>query len=561
MKEQIKQIFETNRTMIQLLDDAVYNFRRQNLDVALRTGILVINKLTSFIPEILKIQDLLNETGIVQIEQDSINQMLTEILDTQEKGDYVLLGDLYELKLEQFLSEIQQALFQLIEETPFVRYSYEDACKKIIESDEKLGVFLSKKSVKKTDFEEFSMEYCTNGDITAARILEGRPYYLHSNHKPVEAGMHLAWSWYKPQKTQYLVFGLGLGYHAEELGKIDETIEIIVYEPELKMIQLAAQYGVLIEFLENPKHRIVYDPELNQLYTGLKNTGLESEFVVHYPTLQGMKEGTLKEKMENYFLQYSSIENQIRLMHGNFRENIKNVPECISKMRSQWEGKTAYIIAAGPSLDKNMEELKKVSRESVVIAVGTVFRKMKKENIPIDYVIVSDANERVIGQIYNLEQEQTPLLILSTAYHGFAEKYQGPKYLIFQEGLEESEEEAEKRGAFLCKTGGSVTIVALDLCAKMGISKIVTVGLDLAYTDNFVHARDTSRRHISDIKHLRLRNDIYGREIYTTKSMDKYRVWIENWIEEQKYIEFINATEGGVNIKGMKNAALKDVVD
>jgi hypothetical protein len=102
--------------------------------------------------------------------------------------------------------------------------------------------------------------------------------------------------------------------------------------------------------------------------------------------------------------------------------------------------------------------------------------------------------------------------------------------------------------------------VALDLALKMGCRKIVTLGLDLAYTNNYVHAKDTSRRNISDVKDLRVIEDIYGKEVYTTRSMDQYREWIERHIKNFSDVAFYNATEGGANIKGMKNVALKDMV-
>ena len=43
--------------------------------------------------------------------------------------------------------------------------------------------------------------------------------------------------------------------------------------------------------------------------------------------------------------------------------------------------------------------------------------------------------------------------------------------------------------------------------------------------------------------------------------MDKYREWIEAHIEYIKDVEFYNATEGGANIRGMKNVKLKDVIE
>lgn len=391
---------------------------------------------------------------------------------------------------------------------------------------------------------------------------DGKAVYLHSNHKPVLAAYHLAKSWYKQEKSQYIIFGFGLGYHADQLGKLDETLDITVFEMDQKVIELSKTYGVQKAFLENPKHKLVYTKDFVELLKEMDTLTESGSFVIHYPSLQIMKDSAIKKRLENYFIRYSSVENQMSLLIGNFRENQISVPNSVYELQEKWKGKTAYIVVAGPSLDGNVQELKNVNKEtSIIIAVGTVFRKMVKEQIPIDYVVISEANQRVLGQISGMENQKIPLLLLATAYHKFAKEYQGPKYLVYQDEFELSEEAAKERNGFTVKVGGSVTTVALDLAIKMGCKKIITVGMDLAYTNNYVHALGTSRRNISDVKNLRVIVDIYGKEVYTTCSMEMYREWIEHHIKDVKDVTFYNATEGGAAIKGMKNVILKEVIE
>jgi hypothetical protein len=45
--------------------------------------------------------------------------------------------------------------------------------------------------------------------------------------------------------------------------------------------------------------------------------------------------------------------------------------------------------------------------------------------------------------------------------------------------------------------------------------------------------------------------DIYGNPIKTTKVLNIYRKWIEERIKNVRDIEIIDATEGGMKIKGM----------
>lgn len=527
----MEKMFYENQMVLQDIHLAVKNFHVQNYDRALRLGSQILEKMEGLVREYVEHADEINQTGFAQIDLQQIQEMLLRILKTQQDRDYVLLADLYELELAAYIEAVQQALFQYVSE--------ED-----LQADA-----------------PYFIEFCTNGECTLAKEAEGRKFYFHSNDKPLLAAYELAESWYKQDKSQYIIFGFGLGYHAYFLGKIDETVEIIVYESDENVIALSEKYGVKEKFLKNPKHKLIYDRNQSKLWKGLSGMTDSGTFVIHYPSLQVMEASSIKIRLENYFIQYNSVENQMGMLIANFRENQKNVPDTVYQLSDSWKGKTAYIVAAGPSLDQNFHELKKVNKEhSMIIAVGTVFRKMVKEKIPIDYVVISDANLRVREQIRGIEDQQIPLLLLSTANYKFGEDYKGPKYLIYQEDFILAEEAAKKKNGFTCKVGGSVSTVALDLALKLGCRKIITLGLDLAYTNNYAHAKDTFRRNISDVKDLRVIEDIYGKEVYTNCSMDQYREWIERHIKNFSDVAFYNATEGGANIKGMKNVALKDMV-
>ncbi len=530
MNEALQKIFQENQALLQLIDVAVANFHIQNFDKGLRLSDKILARLNNLIVAYVEQAKEIGETCGFELDIEQIKGILLPIMKAQQESDYVLLSDLYQLQLACYVESMQQALFQLISEERIQRNDY-------------------------------IVEFCTNGEYTLAKQQGERTIYLHSNHKPMFSAYELAKSWYKPDKSKYIIVGFGLGYHAYQLGELDETIEIVVFENDREVIELSEKYGLKKEFLLNPKHQLIYDADQSKLLKELSNLTEEGSFVIHYPSLQLMEQCDIKQKLENYFIQYSSVENQTSLMTSNFRENQANVPESIYQLKEQWNGKTAYIVAAGPSLDYNFQYLKEVKKEnSIIIAVGTVFRKMVKEQVPIDYVIISDANERVRAQINGVEDQQIPLLLLSTTNYRFGRDYQGPKYLVYQEGFVLAEEAAKKQNGFLCQVGGSVSTVALDLAVKMGCKRIITVGLDLAYTNNYVHATDTSRRNIADVKNLRVIDDIYGKEVYTTCSMDKYREWIENHIKGIKGIEFYNATEGGANIRGMENVKLKEMI-
>ena len=372
----------------------------------------------------------------------------------------------------------------------------------------------------------------------------------------------MANSWYlsAEEKSEYIIYGYGLGYHVKELSNLDRNIKIEIYESDINIIQLACVYTELTSISNNPNINLIYDPDFSKIFNRIKSLGSDTEFVIHYPSLRNIKNPSIRKSMENYFIQYSSMNNQRRLLNGNFNENILNYDSMMNELRETFSGRDLYIVASGPSLDKNFMQLREIRKNAIILATGTVLKKLINAGITPDYFIVTDANSRVYEQISGFENIQVPMLLLSTAFKDFAKKYQGKKYMICQKDYSKAEKYASLKGDMLFETGGSVSTTALDIGISFGCRRIIFVGLDLAYTDNFVHANDTSQRDLICTEGLWQVEDIYGNMVYTNRTLDIYRGWIEKRIRGVENVEFIDATEGGAKIQGMKIMKLSECI-
>lgn len=169
-------------------------------------------------------------------------------------------------------------------------------------------------------------------------------------------------------------------------------------------------------------------------------------------------------------------------------------------------------------------------------------------------------NQRVIYQVTGLEDNPAKMILLSTVYKGFANIYKNTKYITFQKDFDLAEEYCKEKGYHLYQTGGSVSTTALDIGITLGVKRIIFLGLDLAFTNNYVHAEGTLSRELSGTDNLRQVKDINGELIYTSKSLDYYRRWIEKRIKSMKGVEIIDATEGGAMIDGMSVKKLSEVI-
>ena len=98
--------------------------------------------------------------------------------------------------------------------------------------------------------------------------------------------------------------------------------------------------------------------------------------MVHYPSICSLKDEAMRKHIEEYFYSWTSISVQLTRLLGNFHDNQPYFAKKVGELQEQFAGKTCFIIAAGPSLDHNMQELKWVSDGGVILATGTVLRKL-----------------------------------------------------------------------------------------------------------------------------------------------------------------------------------------
>lgn len=550
----MKNLYTQNISIIANAHIAAWEFNKQNHDTALRRCDHILKLLSKSITEIATHLDYFNQSQ----EWLSITPFLS-ILESMEQAqkqrDYLLLGDLLSSGLAPLLSEIQTYL-----------YSIEG--NKIVEKDYEKNLSILRQMGLKNELDNITTEVlcekfqieATNSGAPTLKVKKGtEEFYLHSNLDPILESFQFAEYYYDPYCEDYVVFGLSLGYHITRLVNFGAE-QIHVYENNLEIIRAVCRYTGLLE-QHIGQVFIHYDPDLTQFSAKIKRQTEEKfKVILHSPSIRTIENPTLRARFEQLFIADSSIRNQKNSMISNFYSNIKNCDGSVEELRESFSGKNIFLIAAGPSLDKNITQLKDKPQNSLIVAVGTVYKKLLKLGIEMDYVIFSDANTRVQFQIQDVSSLTTDALILSTAYKAFAKKMQGKKYLICQKDFELSEKYAKEHNSEQFQTGGSVMTAALDVSIRLGAKRIIFLGLDLAYTNQLAHAADTSRREHKGTEGLQAIPSVNGGTVYASNSFIMFREWIERRISDVSQVEFIDATEGGAFIKGTKISKLEDIL-
>lgn len=526
--EQLGEFIRQTALLMKMANRAVRHFRRQEYLYAMRHVTRITDMISRWLPECINRQEYFNSREVL-VDFQGINLMLGDILSAGQQADYIWLADLLELCLVPFLVSLQE-YYGKMETAP------------------------------ETGIPGYELECTSCGLYTLAVQRQDSRLYMHTNGNIWEEAQALADSWFEKDVFHYTVYGLGMGYHIQALLDMDETVTVTVLETDSDMICLARQYGASELWEETDRVEIIHDPEFAELIKVASCPSKEEAFVIHYPSLLRTGNEFYRKQLEDYFIQYSSAKTQLTRLTANFMKNREGFGSEVSGLKEKFAGKTLYIIAAGPSLDKNMMELKKVKREDgIILATGTVLKKLLKAGIKPDYVIIIDGGAATHVQVRDVEDCQVPLLYMATVYYKIPMEYQGEKYVVFQKDFKHSEEYAAKKGCGLFLSGGSVTTTALDIGIRFGCEKIVFVGLDLAYTNNKNHASDTAYVRDMEQGECLQTEDIYGNMVKTAKNLDLYRKWIEERIAGEENIQFIDATEGGARIKGTLVKTLSEV--
>lgn len=573
-------IYENNILIINTALKIVNNIRIQNYDKAVRLLTALVSYLTKSAEDIFTNLDFYNQNGVI-VTQENFVKYLKDITDAQEKKDFIHLADMLETEIVPMYMAMQDMLKltgeDLYAEHDFfagnIEYIRIAAKNGIREAEELLreGYLIDGTISQNIENEIYRLESARDGNLTIKKGIEG--VYLHGTNRPLRDAELFAKEYMRDDYERYTVWGIGLGYHIRAMLDM-EAPKIIVIEPDINMIYLALM-NIDFPELEDGRLVIIHDGSYTKLagYVGEEKI---NRLIIHEPSLHAECQIAQKinaknilgiiERLQQIFIRESSIRNTYPLMLSNFKSNIVNCTGYVDEITSDFRGKKVIIIAAGPSLDKNVHYLsnlktmsKNKRRDYVILAVGTVYRKLIKMDIRPDYVIVADANYRVFSQVRDVCNEQIPLLILSTACKKFARYYTGPRYLIAQNELDISEQYAKEHNYRTYDTGGSVTTTALSVAVKSGAKEVIFIGLDLAYTDGYAHATGTSSRSVDTNGRIRVKG-VNGDEVYATNVFIIYRNWIENEIKKHPNIEFIDATEGGAKIAGTKIMSLEDAL-
>ena len=154
------------------------------------------------------------------------------------------------------------------------------------------------------------MEFTSSGRMTVAiRDREGRDLYLHSNGNVSKEAFLLAKRWTEKPADTYIIYGLGMGYHIEEMLHLSPDSEIEIYEADMNILKLSCAFSKIESLLQDVGVRLIYDPDGALIQKRLKERTRNEAVCVHYPSLRNVKDEELREMLSAYIPWVKLIEN------------------------------------------------------------------------------------------------------------------------------------------------------------------------------------------------------------------------------------------------------------
>lgn len=377
-----------------------------------------------------------------------------------------------------------------------------------------------------------------------------------------------------------ITFGLGLGY------LLDETFQkypsrIFIYEPDLNLLHFVLNNVDISEHLSSG--RVFLTNDLDELINKLSSSFITKDKVeiVYLPNYALVKNKELLLLTKKVFdacksklVDVNTITKFSQRWLFNTIQNLSfinntNTGYKIADLENKFVGQTALVIGAGPSLRDNIEKIKENRSKYVIFAVNKVVKTLLENAITPDFIVCMDAGnmEKTLG---GLEPHFSNINCIMDLRTDEVLPQKGFKKTFFV--FSETDFLAQKLAKFnnlmkLYETGGSATTLALCAATKLGFSKIVLVGVDLAFKDNVIYSSGETMNRISQeqivvdntTKNVVQVESVKGGMVYTR---DDYQVAIhhfESVIKELGCTEVYNITTFGAKIEGVKSTTLEEI--
>lgn len=400
--------------------------------------------------------------------------------------------------------------------------------------------------------------------------------WVYSRHDPSREARRLV-ERELPKTTEVCVFeNFGLGYHVEAFLDHCETGRAVVVEPDIGWFRSALESRDLTALFASKRTQFLIDSPSGLLQTVLGDA--RDVQLLRMRPLAG-KDSTYFEQVSDEIRVFSArkdINSNTLARFGhrwvrNLIRNIRLLPEArgVNELAGAFRGIPALLLAAGPSLNEILPEIRRLRERFLIVAVDTSYRAAIAAGVTPDFLVIVDPQYWNARHLDGHSLESTILVSESSTYPGVFHRGLGPLFFcgsLFPLGqyLERATGEKGKLGA-----GGSVSTTTWDFARTLGCSPLLCAGLDLGFPRLGTHfhggffeermhtisnrtstAASMSYHLLRDASPYPVENNTGGTTL-TDRRLVIYKWWFEGQLKIYPSTNTLNLSKSGVKIEGM----------
>ena len=402
-------------------------------------------------------------------------------------------------------------------------------------------------------------------------------YYLSKIEKliPQQQNKNSTYDKHLDSIPSLIIFGVGTAQQIEQLISLVDIKTLIIVEEDFSIIKASMQvinWIPIFNYFTRPSYSLQF--EVGEHYTQLASNIMYTlsttkiycshyiNYFVTYKTPFFIKIFNILK--DNYWLLFTAwgfYDDELKSLNQTIA-NINNNRAIFLNNKSLPENSTLFIVGSGPSIDKDIQNIKKHQGKAVIFSCATALKVLEANNIIPDYHLESERSKlqynKLVDGVSKEFMKKVKFIGLNVTDPDVLEFFKTAK-IIFREndcGASLTTKDIPQ----LKHCNPTVVNVALSFAVELGFKNIYLFGTDMGYRNqNEHHSKysvysDKSTGFYGKGDHNTIDKTHFGNfnkneEILSTKALQWCKKRAENCIVEQinsgnKTINYYNCSDG-----------------
>ena len=345
----------------------------------------------------------------------------------------------------------------------------------------------------------------------------------------------------KLKKYKFIFFGTILGEDVKLIVKKIKASSILFCEEDIELFRLSLFIVPYYKLIKNFKLYFAIGDGFIEKFEIFYNNNYKYN---HYLKYHLVSNSSSLDKI----LSYVDINNPLMYSFSEYLGSYKRGLHYLNngckllKFNNLLDGKKILYLGAGPSLEKEIEFVKKSQKRFIIVVVAATIKLLYKHNIRPDVIITIDGSKDIESQFMGISKKylNNIPIITSLSLHKIMFKYLNYNNLYF---IQTSNKFLNNLKNFEGYSSGDI---GLSILLALSPKKIYLLGFDLAIVENISHIsthRENKIKNHSVEKYIFIKGNFMD-SVKTLSRFLQIKLNIETIIKQYSNIDIYNLSLG-----------------